>query len=275
MNVLLREVLVKAVKKIAIFGVSMYLAVAAFLYFFQEGLIFHPMPVEEDHQFRFRAQTEEIWVENTDGKLHGILFKTPMHTRGVVLYFKGNMGNVGYSEGIATIFLRLGFDVLSMDYRGSGKSIGPLSEEGLLHDAELWHAWATDHYGERVRVVGYSLGTTFASHLAGVKKVAETILFAPMHSVQEVGLRRYPFIPPFLVRYPLNSYEKLAAATGRIHIYHGTHDRVIPYESGESLKAVLNEDDHFTAVKGADHYTLVDRPEVLGHIISVWGQGAD
>jgi len=182
------------------------------------------------------------------------------------------MGNVGHSESIARIFLDLGFDVLSMDYRGSGKSVGPLSEGRLLHDAELWHEWATENYGTAVRVVGYSLGTTFASHLAGVKKVTDTILFAPMHSVREMGLRRYPFIPAFIARYPFDNYKKLALATGRVLIYHGTSDRVIPLESGESLTRVLGADDQFTVIDGANHYTLPYRQEVLDHIHKEWGQ---
>jgi len=249
----------------------LYIAIAAFLYFFQEGFIFYPVPVSADHQFSFENQTEEVWLDNNDGRLNGVLFKSPKQSRGVVLYFKGNMGNVGHSESIANIFLKLGFDVLSMDYRGSGKSVGPLSEGRLLHDAELWHDWASGQYGDKVRVVGYSLGTTFASHLAGVKKVAETMLFAPMRSIREIGLRRYPFIPGFLARYPLNSYRKLAAATGRVLIFHGTSDHVIPFESGESLKEVLGTDDEFTRVEGATHYTLLLHREVIQHIKRVWG----
>jgi len=261
----------RALKKIAIFSVSLYLTLAVLLYVFQEGFIFFPMPVEADHKFKFAATTEEVWVDNNDGRLHGVLFKDRAQARGVVLYFKGNMGNVGHSESIARIFLDLGYDVLSMDYRGSGKSTGPLSEGRLLHDAELWHEWAAARYGESVRVVGYSLGTTFASHLAGVKKVAETILFAPMHSVREMGLRRFPFIPAFIARYPLNSFKKLAQATGRVLIFHGTNDRVIPLESGESLLAVLGSDDQFTKIEGANHYTLPYRKEVLNQIQREWG----
>ena len=263
----------KSLKKLLILSSSLYLMLAVFLYAFQEGFIFHPMPVPAEFQYHFKTQTEEVWVNNEDGRLHGVLFRALDRPRGVVLYFKGNMGNVGHSEGIARIFLKLGYDVLSMDYRGSGKSTGPLSESRLLHDSELWHDWAAGRYGEKVRVVGYSLGTTFASHLAAVKKVTETILFAPMHSIEDMGVRRFPFIPSLLVRYPLNSFEKLSQATGRILIYHGTSDKVIPIESGESLKPALGSDDQFKAVEGANHYTIVRRPEVLQHITEEWGLG--
>lgn len=260
----------KKLRYLAVFSVSLYVSLAAFLYFFQENFIFHPMPVPENHAYVFEAETDEVWVDNDDGRLHGILFKSNRRDRGVVLYFKGNMGNVGHSENIAKIFLRLGFDVLSMDYRGSGKSTGPLSESRLLHDAELWYDWAQAKYDNQVRVVGYSLGTTFASHLAGVKQVAHTILFAPMRSIEEIGLKRFPFIPTFVGRYPLRSYKKLATATGSIFIYHGTADKVIPFSSGASLQEFLGDDDAFRRIEGANHYTIPYVKEVLDHIRQEW-----
>ena len=260
----------KLLKRIGLVSVLLYAALAAGLYWFQEHLIFFPMPVTEDHQFQFQTSTEEVWVDNDDGRLNGVIFKSTDPPRGIVLYFKGNMGNVGHSESIAKIFLALGFDVLSMDYRGSGKSRGPLSEGRLLHDAELWHDWATARYGAKVRVVGYSLGTTFASHLAAVKNVAQTILLAPMRSVEDIAQRRYPFLPAFLTRYPFRNYQKLTKAAGRVLIYHGTADRVIPHASGQALSRVLGADDQFTSVDGANHYTLPYRQEVLDHIRKAW-----
>jgi len=261
---------VKSLKRIGLYCVVVYAAITVGLYWFQESLIFFPMPVSQDHQFQFQTTTEEVWADNNDGRLHGVVFQSSEPSRGIVLYFKGNMGNVGHSEGIARIFLALGFDVLSMDYRGSGKSTGPLSEARLLHDAELWHEWATVRYGKRVRVVGYSLGTAFASHLAAVKNVPQTILFAPMRSIEDIAVERFPFIPGFVVRYPFRNYQKLTEAAGTVLIYHGTKDKVIPYASGMALQAVLGEDDQFTSVAGADHYTLPFRPEVLDHIRSAW-----
>jgi len=260
----------KLLKRVGLFSVFVYGLVTAGLYWFQEDFIFFPMPVAADYQFQFETTTEEVWVNNDDGRLNGVVFKSTAPPRGVVLYFKGNMGNIGYSESIAKIFLALGFDVLSMDYRGSGKSTGPLSEKRLLHDAELWFDWATARYGSEVRVVGYSLGTTFASHLAAVKNVAQTILFAPMRSVVDIARDRFPFVPDFITRYPFRNDQKLKAAAGTVLIYHGTADKVIPFSSGKSLFSVLGADDQFTSVEGANHYTLPYRREVLDHIQNAW-----
>lgn len=241
------------------------------LYWFQEKIIFLSAPVNATHQYQFENPTEDVWLTNSDALLHGILFKHEgQASKGVVLYFKGNMGNVGHSERLANLFLKLGYDVLSMDYRGSGKSRGPLSEERLLKDAELWHSWARENYGGNVRVVGYSLGTTFASHIAAVRDVSHTILFAPMWSVEDIANRRYPFVPTFLTRYPFRNHEKLKAAKGQVVIYHGTEDRIIPFQSGAALKQVLDENDVFYEIPGANHHNVALQKGVQLDIIQRW-----
>lgn len=258
-------------KRFLVLSLSVYVCFLAGLYWFQEKLIFLSAPVNTTHQYHFENPTEDVWLTNSDAILNGVLFKTrDGSNKGVVLYFKGNMGNVGHSERLASLFLKLGYDVLSMDYRGSGKSRGQLSEERLLKDAELWHDWATKKYGHKVRVVGYSLGTTFASHIAAVRDVSHTILFAPMWSIEEIASRRYPFVPRFLSRYPLRSHEKLKQAQGQIVIYHGTADKIIPFQSGEALQAVLGEDDVFKAIEGANHYNVAVREEVVLDIKQRW-----
>ncbi|MFC3050979.1 alpha/beta hydrolase [Kordiimonas pumila] len=249
-----------------------YVAYVAILYTMQEKILFLSEPVDQDFVYTFQHSTEEIRLENGDGHLHGILFKNDNKkpTKGIVLYFKGNMGNVGHSEQLAELFLKLGYDVVSMDYRGSGKSRGPLSEQALLKDAELWFDWAAQHYDNKVRVVGYSLGTTFASHVAAIKEASHTILFAPMRSILDIAERRYPIVPAFITRFPLKSYEKLRQAKGQIVIYHGTKDEIIPYESGASLKTELGSDDVFLAVVGANHYTVAMQDEVQKDITDRW-----
>lgn len=256
---------------VALSGVF-YLSLVIGLYLIQERLIFLSAPVNASHQYHFKNPTKDIWLRNKEAVLHGVLFLKSERpsSKGIVLYFKGNMGNVGHSERLASLFLDLGYDVLSMDYRGSGKSRGSLSERGLLKDAELWHSWAEERYGRKVRVVGYSLGTTFASHVAAVRDVTHTILFAPMWSVVDIANRRYPFVPSFVTRYPLRSHEKLGKARGQIVIYHGTADKVIPFQSGSALKQVLGQDDVFKAVRGANHYNVALQKEVQLDITQRW-----
>lgn len=266
--------MLRSVLKIFSIAVFLYLGLTAFIYANQENLMFHFQPVAEDHEYSFGRAYENIQLKREGASLHGVLFHTEQSARGLVIYYKGNMGTVAWSEDIAEPFLDLGFDVLSMDYRGFGKSRGVLSEAALLGDAEAWYDWAADRYqGQDVRLFGYSMGTTFASHVAAVRSVKDTILFAPMKSVVDVAARRYPFLPvAWLAEYPLRNDLKLAKATGRIVIYHGTNDRIIALQSGKALKAVLGADDAFVTVPGGTHHDLPWREDVRSDIAQRWGR---
>ncbi|NVJ99257.1 MAG: alpha/beta fold hydrolase [Alphaproteobacteria bacterium] len=265
--------MLKAVVRVSSVAAFLYVALAATIYSFQEELMFHFAPVAQGHVYEFDMPYEDVFLSNEGAKLHGILFRQGEHSRGVVLYYKGNMGNVGWSEEIAEPFMQLGFDVLSMDYRGFGKSTGALSEASLLKDAELWHDYAKERYADReVRILGYSMGTTFASHVAAVRDVSDVILFAPMKSVVDVAERRYPYLPvAWLSEYPLRNIEKLARAGGKIVIYHGTDDQIIAYQSGKALEAVLGADDTFVTVPGGTHYDIPWRADVRSDIAKRWG----
>ncbi|WP_417448846.1 alpha/beta hydrolase [Kordiimonas sp.] len=254
-----------------------YAAIMGAAYAFQEQLMFYFEPVTDDYEYSFSLPHEEIFIDTSEARLHGVLFKNELinisgaSRRNLVIYYKGNAGNVGSSERPAKIFLDMGYDVLSMDYRGFGKSRGPLSEQSLLADAEVWFDWATARYGsDNIRVVGYSFGTTFASHIAAERGVSKVMLFAPMKSILDMAERRYPFLPEFLTNYPLRSDEKLKRAPGQVVIYHGTSDEVVPFASGAGLKEVLGPDDEFFTIKGADHYNVALQPEVLADVNARW-----
>ena len=254
-----------------------YALVMGAAYAFQEHLMFYFEPVPDDYEYHFTIPHEEIFLKAEGAQLHGVLFKNEFirtsrtAKRDLVIYYKGNAGNVGSSEKPAKIFVDMGYDVLSMDYRGFGKSRGELSEANLLSDAEAWFDWAASRYGhDHIRVVGYSFGTTFASHIAAARGAENVMLFAPMKSIADMAVRRYPFLPEFLTNYPLRSDEKLKQAPGHIVIYHGTADEVVPFASGAGLQDVLGDDDAFFTIKGANHYNVALKPEVLADVNARW-----
>lgn len=263
-------------KRLFAVAIFLWLAACGWLYGWQENVLFHFLPVDESHAFAFDMPTREVWLDRPDGaRLNGVVFLADEPRRGAIVYYKGNAGNVGHSESMARIFTPLGFDVVSMDYRGFGKSRGEMSEDALIDDAVAWYDWTKARYAEEdVRIVGYSLGTSLSAQVAERRLAGDVILFAPMKSVLDVGQRRYPFVPSFLARYPLRSDLALAdAGASRIVIYHGTEDEVIPLASGIELKPLLGPDDAFEVIEGADHVDLPWRAEVVADINRRWGRG--
>jgi pimeloyl-ACP methyl ester carboxylesterase len=244
---------------------------ASWLYATQENQVFAFAPVAIDHDYQFPGLHEEIWLENGDARLHGVYFQTEQPKKGTILYFKGNAGNIGNSYKMAKTFLARGFDVISMDYRQFGKSTGELSEAALLNDAEHWYDYTKNRFpDDDLRIVGYSLGSTFSSHVASVKQAPKVLLFAPMKSILDMAQRRFYYIPDFMTKYPFRNDLKLAKATGEILAFHGTDDKIVPHASGNELKAVLGKDDHFYSIKGANHFDLPWRDDVLAIIDQHW-----
>jgi len=250
----------------------LYVLLSATVFLMQEHLIFRFVTVSDDRQYGFQTPFEEVFLNRSDARLHGILFKAGPDARGLVIYFKGNGGHVGSSQGMAGQFIALGFDVLAVDYRGYGKSRGAVNEAALLSDAEAWYDWAAEGYESRdIRLVGFSLGTAFASHLAAVRPVDHVILFAPMKSALDMASRQFPFFPKFLARYPLRSDLKLQRSDAQILIYHGTLDRTIPLASGQGLVGVLGPDDQFRVIENAGHNDVPFQRDVRVHIAALWG----
>ncbi|UTW53880.1 alpha/beta hydrolase [Kordiimonas sp. SCSIO 12610] len=262
-------------KKISISILSLFLLMLfgglSWLYSTQESQIFNFDPVADNHDYQFPDPHEEIWLENGDAKLHGVFYPTQSDRRGVVLYFKGNAGNIGRSPKMANTFLKRGFDVVAMDYRQFGKSKGELSEAALLRDAEVWYDYTRARFpDDDLRIVGYSLGTTFSSHIAAVRNPEHVLLFAPMKSILDMAQRRFVYVPDFMTNYPFRNDLKLARSNAEIIIFHGLQDKIVPHASGAELKTVLNADDHFYTIDEANHLDLPWRSDVLTILDQHW-----
>ncbi|WND02338.1 alpha/beta hydrolase [Temperatibacter marinus] len=253
-----------------------YLLLCLGVYFAQHHLIFNFAPVEMDHVYAYDTPHEFITLDKEGVSLHGVLFKVKekSKSRKLVLYFKGNAGNIGHSERMAKTFLALGYDVLSMDYRNFGKSRGAFTEEGLLEDALDWSQHAATKYGtENIKVAAWSMGGAFAAHLALETGIKDFIVFAPFKSVVDMGYRRHPyFVHEWFSRFPLRSDLRLSRIKDKSYIiYHGTKDKIVPYASGKALYESSNQNSvSFKTIEGENHLDIPWHTEVLSDIHSRW-----
>src|SRR5918993_5029201 len=105
------------------------------LYFNQEELIFFPTKLPANYTFSFSSNFEERYISTTNGKLHGLLFKTGTDKpKGLIFYLHGNAGALDSWGEIADTYTNLNYDVFMLDYRGYGKSEGRISSEKQFHD---------------------------------------------------------------------------------------------------------------------------------------------
>lgn len=231
------------------------------LYFLQEKIMFFPSVLEQDYQYQFNHNFEELNLNTADGaKLNAIHFKVEK-PKGVVLYFHGNAGDLSRWGTITEFFVDKQYDVLVMDYRTYGKSTGKLSEAVFYSDAQLFYNYLKDRYNEEdITIYGRSLGTGIATYLASKNKPKQLILETPYYSILDVAKDRFPIFPvEKLLKYKFPTHQFIEQVSCPFTIFHGTNDQVVPYASAKKLfEKSSKEKATFITIDGGAHSDLAN-----------------
>jgi uncharacterized protein len=226
------------------------------MYFVQDSLIFHPQRLSEAQRAAIaqRPSVQSLTVEGADGtRVHAWLVKGKTD-KGLVLYFGGNAEEVSWMIDAAAK-LTPDMSWLLVDYRGYGSSGGAPSEKALSSDAVRWY----DQFAktERIYVVGRSLGSGVAVHLAAERPVAGVVLIAPFDSLVSVGQRHYPFLPvSWLLRHRFDSVSLAPKMKAPLLCIVATHDEIIPAEHAKRLHDAWGGPRQWVVLQGADHNSM-------------------
>jgi uncharacterized protein len=261
----------KIIASIIGFFLIIYIVICGLLYFNQESLLFFPKKLNYDYQYNFEGNFEEykIPIDNKD-TLSSVLFKADT-SKGVILFFHGNAGNIVDWSNASAIFNSLGYDLLLVDYRGYGKSDGTItSQQQLFDDNELIYERLKKIYPEnKITVIGYSIGTGLAAKIASDNKPNQLILLAPYYSLVDMMKTRYSLVPTFLLKYRFETNVYLKNCSTPISIFHGDSDEVIYYESSVKLKKELGDKLKFITLKNQRHNGILENQEFMKEINSL------
>ena len=251
----------RRLKRWSIVLVALYFLMVLSAYYFQERLIFFPSKMPQNHTFDFCQSYEEFFLTAQDGaRLNAVHIKAN-NAKGIILYFHGNSGNISHLIHVANLFSKKGYECVLVDYRTYGKSSGKMNEQALYSDAQLFYDHISRTQEEKnIIVYGRSFGTGIATWLASQNKPKKLILESPFYSAVALGQHRFPFLPvDWLSNYRFTSDTFIKKVECPVYIFHGTADKVIPYESAENLFEVIpgNRKKLFT-VKDAGHNYLQD-----------------
>jgi len=227
------------------------------VYIFQEKLLFFPEKLSDDYTFQFYSDFTEQNIKSTSGNiLNGLLF-TADSAKGLVVYFHGNGGSLERWGTVSEEIVPRHYELLIIDYPGYGKSKGKMSEENLYADAQSVYDFAKTKFGEdKITVYGRSIGTGIAAHLASENSPHRLILEAPYYSMNDLSSRLYPFLPSFILRYPLRTDLFLPKVKCPVTVFHGSDDEIIYEGSSEKLKPLLKHDDKVFIIAGGHHNDL-------------------
>ncbi|MFK7785707.1 MAG: alpha/beta hydrolase [Crocinitomicaceae bacterium] len=243
---------------------SVYLLICILVLAFQEKLLFHPEAVPKTEKYAYSQDfIEKNYTVATDVDLNTLLFKSDStwEDRKLVFYIHGNAENLTTAGGVASTYTDQGYDFFVYDFRGFGKSDASIkSESALFADAQILYSnLLRDYDEENVTIVGYSIGTGIAAWLASKNSPEQLILQAPYFSMKDMMHSNYPFLPLFLLKYPLETNKRLKEAKCPIYIFHGDKDESIPYSSSVKLKKNVKSID-LTRLKGLGHTGFMNDP---------------
>ena len=238
----------------------LYAAALALLYFFQERLIFFPSKLEPNHDFSFDQPFEEIRLDADGAWISGLKFLAQSRDggqiysnangerkakNGAVIFFHGNAGNLQGWGKYARYFTDLGYDFYLFDYRGYGKSGGEISsQEQLYADADaMMEPVLREYDASEVAVVGYSVGSGLAARTAQKYGAKRLVLIAPYFSLEDLAREKMPFVPKFLIKYKIPTFEFVGDFGGPVTIFHGEHDELIGVDNSRRLLRFLKPGD--------------------------------
>jgi pimeloyl-ACP methyl ester carboxylesterase len=194
--------------------------------------------------------------------LNGLLFQSDS-SKGLIFYLHGNAGCIDSWGNCADVYTTNNYDIFILDYRGYGKSQGKISSEKQLYkDIQIVYDSLKTHYNEKdIIIIGYSIGTGLAAHLASTNNPKMLILQAPYFNLPDLAHKYIKIIPSFLIRYKFKTNEYITKIKCPIIIFHGDQDEIIYTESSYKLKELFKQGDRLIILDGQKHNGMNDNEQ--------------
>lgn len=244
---------------LTIFSLS-YAFICVYFYVYQNNLLFHPEAVAEYHPKSLEAY-ERFYV--SDGlRLHGWHIHDPNVKKPLLVYFGGNSEHVGKSIEEYYEQTEGRYDLLTVEYRGFGKSEGTPNEAALVQDGIriVQEVLATHGYiKEQLVLIGRSLGTGVAIQVASELQPKAIILLTPYDSINAIAEYAYPYVPiRYLNENPfLSDHHAPNLDMSGLWII-AEHDTVTPPKHGHRLAQLMRKQPTVVALRSATHSNIYD-----------------
>jgi uncharacterized protein len=257
---------------LAAFAALVYVVILAGIWWKQEKLLFVPAVLKPLYNFNHPSDISEFWIDVPGAKLNALHLRVPK-PKAIVFFLHGNAGNLDNWFVNMDFYRQMNVDVVMIDYRGYGKSTGQVdSEAQLVNDVALsWQLIAPQYPSIPAVFIGRSLGSGLAAKLNAQltfdQKPKLTILVSPYFSLEAMAKLHFPWVPAFLVRYPMRTNEALTTNGngGPVLLLHGDQDPLIPFENSQRL-AKLSPNIKLIGITGAAHNDLQEFPAYLAAI---------
>jgi len=232
-----------------------YLLACLGLYLLQRSMIFYPQPAH--------SATAQSSVSFTveGARLHATA--RPLAAPDAVLYFGGNAEDVsGSLPTLSEAFPESALYLLH--YRGYGDSTGKPSEAALFADAlAVFDQLRAKH--PNITVIGRSLGSGVAVHLASLRPVQRLVLVTPYDSIAELAAQQFRMFPVrWILTDKFESWRYAPLVTAPTTLIAASDDEVIPQASSRQLLARFKPGvARYVVIPGTGHNTISGQPSYI------------
>ncbi|MGA7383883.1 MAG: alpha/beta hydrolase [Methylocella sp.] len=239
--------------------VAIYVLTAAGMTIFQRRLQYFPDRRLVDPAQAGMNGVEDLRLTTDDGETLVAWYVPAKDGHPLILYFHGNGGALADRVPRFRALTASGDGLLAISYRGYGGSTGSPTQKGLMADGETAYleARARGYGGDRIVLMGESLGTGVAIALAATHNAAALVLDSPYSSAVEVAAAHYAIFP---VNWLMFDRFRSDLVIQNVHIpilvVHGDEDDVIPIHLARRLFELANEPKTFMLISGGKHLVL-------------------
>ena len=199
-------------------------------------------------------------------------YSKSINSNPTLLYFHGNSFDIGERASRIEKYIKNGWGVLLVAWRGYSGNEGKPTEENLYIDAESVLAWVANQTNlkkDNIVLYGESLGAGVVVEIATRYSFKSIILEAPFTSIYDIAQKRYKIYPFKLldlfietdfvsVLDKFNNLSKIDKITSPILIISGKRDEVTPHNHSLELFNKANEPKDCLFIDEAMHNNLYD-----------------
>ena len=238
-------------------ALRLFALVCCFILTACNSLFYHPDSLNWTLPEQFTKNFEEhrIAVGKLGETIHAWHLRTDKPKKGTIVHFHGNAQNMTSHVLFVSWFLQEGFDVLTFDYRGYGKSSGEVNRENTIEDGIAVLNWIADREKNApVLVVAQSLGgaiATVALQRSKTSNVTAVVLESTFSSYRALARNKlanffltWPLQWPlsYLITDTLSPDQFISGYNFPILVVHGSRDIVVPYSEGLILADLIQQE---------------------------------
>jgi len=215
-----------------------FLVLAFAFYQWQHFMVFSPTYHRDED---LCDACEILSITTDDGvELEGVIYE-PKNFTSTLLYFGGRRQDVvGLIKKLSLAFENT--LIISFNYRSYGRSGGVVSEKNILADSLLIADIVQKNYGD-FYLLGYSLGSNIASHVASKKSSLGVFLVGSFDSIASLAKEKFVKRGSFpmvnlssMFRYKFRTREYVEQIDAKTYLFVSKSDETTYIQNARNLK---------------------------------------